>query len=142
MQKIQSMVCKMGSVDTIPSVNHFRDLMEITEEDVDVLMGELKAGSLYDYIILDLGYFYVSTFEWLSWCDAAFLTGGEDKISMEKKKTLRHYMQMEGREDLWKRFYDIHIPKVKNMDSERLLECEKNSTLKQLVEEVQRQVTA
>lgn len=139
-QKMQSMVCKMGLVDTIPPVNHFRDLMEITDDDVDAIMGELKGGACYDYIIIDLGYFHVSTFRWLSWCDVAFLTGGEDRISMEKKKTLRHYMQMEGREQLWERFFDIRIPKVKNMEGEKLLECEQKYSLEDFAGEIQRQV--
>lgn len=140
-EKIQSMVCKMGAVDTIPPVNHFRDLMEITDDDVDAIMGELKGGSCYDYIIIDLGYFYVSTFRWLSWCDVAFLTGGEDRISMEKKKTLRHYMQMEGRENLWERFFDIRIPKIKNLEGEKLLELEQKCSLEDFAGEIQRQVT-
>jgi hypothetical protein len=142
LQKMQSMICKMGTVDTIPPVNHFRDLMEISEEDVDILMGELKGGSVYDYVILDLGYFHISTFQWLFRCDMVFLTGGEDKISVEKKKTLRHYMQMEGREELWNRFYDIHIPKIKNMDAARILEVEEDAALENLVEEIQKQVTS
>jgi hypothetical protein len=116
--------------------------MEISEEDVDILMGELKGGSIYDYVILDLGYFHISTFQWLFRSDIVFLTGGEDKISVEKKKTLLHYMQMEGREELWNRFYDIRIPKVKNMDAARILEIEEDTSLEQLAEEIQKQVTS
>lgn len=140
LQKIESMICKMGAVNTIPPVNHFRDLMEITDDDVDAIMGELKGSAIYDYIILDLGYFHISTFRWLSWCDILFLAGGEDKLSVEKKKTLRHYMQMEGREDLWERFYDIKIPNIKNMTEERILEIEQEKSVSQLAEEIQRQV--
>lgn len=134
------MICKMGAVNTIPPVNHFRDLMEITDDDVDAIMGELKGSAIYDYIILDLGYFHISTFRWLSWCDILFLAGGEDKLSVEKKKTLRHYMQMEGREDLWERFYDIRIPNIKNMTEEKILEIEHEKPMNQLAEEIQRQV--
>lgn len=140
LQKIESMICKMGAVNTIPPVNHFRDLMEITDDDVDAIMGELKGSAIYDYIILDLGYFHISTFRWLSWCDILFLAGGEDKLSVEKKKTLRHYMQMEGREDLWERFYDIRIPNIKNMTEEKILEIEHEKPMNQLAEEIQRQV--
>jgi len=139
-EKIQSMVCNIGDADTIPTVNHFRDLIEITEEDIAVLMGELKIGGLYDYILLDLGYFYTNSFEWLSWCDIVFLTGGEDKIGTEKKKTLRHYMQMEGKEELWKRFYDIYVPKIKGLDSELLWEVGSAGDITELAEEIQRQV--
>lgn len=141
LQKIQSMICRMGIIDTIPPVNHFRDLMEITDDDVDAIMGELKGSGIYDYIIIDLGYFYISTFRWLSWCDVTFLAGGEDKFSIEKKKTLRHYMQMEGKEDLWERFYDIRIPKIKNMQEEIILELENQGSIEQLAIEVQKQVT-
>ncbi len=140
LQKIESMICKMGAVNTIPPVNHFRDLMEITDDDVDAIMGELKGSAIYDYIILDLGYFHISTFRWLSWCDILFLAGGEDKLSVEKKKTLRHYMQMEGREDLWERFYDIRIPNIKNMTEEKILEIEHEKPMNQFAEEIQRQV--
>lgn len=140
LQKIESMICKMGAVNTIPPVNHFRDLMEITDDDVDAIMGELKGSAIYDYIILDLGYFHISTFRWLSWCDILFLAGGEDKLSVEKKKTLRHYMQMEGREDLWERFYDIRIPNIKNMTEEKILEIEHEKPINQFAEEIQRQV--
>lgn len=141
LQKIQSMLCKMSTFDTIAPVNHFRDLMEISEDDVDAIMGELKGSAIYDYIIIDLGYFYFSTFRWLSWCDIVFLTGGKDKISMEKKKTLRHYMQMEGQEDLWKHFYDIQIPKVKNMVREKILQCEQQDSIEQLAKEIQQEMT-
>lgn len=140
-QKIQSMVCRMGELDTIPPVNHFRDLMEIGDDDVDAIMGELKAGGIYDYIILDLGYFHFSTFQWLFWCDAVFLTGGEDRGSMEKKKTMRHYMQMEGKEMLLERFYDIRIPKIRNLFPEKLLEMEETCSLEEFADEIQKQVT-
>lgn len=139
-EKIQSMVCTMGNIDTIPTVSHFRDLMEITENDVAVLMGELKVSGIYDYIILDLGYFCGSTFEWLSWCDAVFLTGGEDKISTEKKKTLRHYMQMEGRGDLWERFYGISVPKVRNLDEAVLQELIAGGNIEKLVQEIKNEI--
>lgn len=141
-QKIQSMICRMGAVDTIPPVNHFRDLMEIEEDDVDAVMGELKASGIYDYVIIDLGYFHFSTFQWLFWCDSVFLTGGEDRISMEKKKTMRHYMQMEGKEILLERFYDIRIPKVRNLSEEDLLEAEENDSLEEFSARIQSQVTA
>lgn len=140
LQKIQSMICKMSTFDTIAPVNHFRDLMEISEDDVDTIMGELKGSAVYDYIIIDLGYFYISTFRWLSWCDIAFLTGGKDKISTEKKKTLRHYMQMEGQEELWNNFYDIQIPKVKNMLEERILQCEQENSIEEFAREIQQEM--
>lgn len=87
-------------VDYFLSPDNCMDLHELNEEDIEILIDELKALGLYDFIVVDLSFTLNDTFKKVLECSdkTVFVTGDNEKDSLKLQKLqelMKVYMQDE-----------------------------------------------
>lgn len=117
-------------VDYFLSPVNCMDLHELNEEDIEILIDELKALGLYDFIVVDLSFTLNNTFKKVLECSdkTVFVTGDNEKDSLKLQKLqglMNVYMQDE---DFVSRAYII----INNtMESRHMLDCSKYNIVAQ-----------
>jgi hypothetical protein len=106
-------------VDCIFPVDYYGDLLSLTEQDVDYLVGELEK-SRYESVILDMGCVTQEMVYLLSHCRRILLPRRREE-ERGKLVSLERSLRMEGREEVFLRMEKVVLPSGKGQEMERFL---------------------
>jgi hypothetical protein len=106
-------------VDCVFPVDYYGDLLSLTEQDVDYLVGEIEK-SCYESVVLDMGCATQELMYLLSRCRRILLPSLCDEANT-KLVSLEQSLRMEGREEVFLRMEKVVLPKEKGQEMERFL---------------------
>lgn len=109
-------------VDYFLSPVNCMDLYELNEEDIEILIDELKALGLYDFIVIDISFSLNGNFKKVLECSdkTVFVTGENEKDCLKLQKLQGLMEEYMGDEDFVRRAYII----INNtLESNHLLNC-------------------
>lgn len=107
--KLKALVKSKGGVDYLPPASHYKDLYELGDADIEMLLDALRHHSDYEYILFDIGLFSDSVCKVLEKVDKAYLVLPEGEKAYKKALCLRRNLEQEGKEDLYKNFIPVTI---------------------------------
>lgn len=108
--KIESLAKIYGHFHIIAPVIHFQDLYEITEEDIDFLLGCLREYCEYRFIIIDIGVFGKSIKKVFDNCDRIYIPIEQSNIEVDKLLAFNKQMRKSSTEEFMKKFQEIEFP--------------------------------
>ena len=82
--RLQAAVRKTEELDCLPPIPIALDLKEVTLEEWQSLLQEIRQNSIYDLVILDVGESVQGLFQILEMCDRVYMPILEDEISERK----------------------------------------------------------
>lgn len=108
--KLNSVVCNYNKFDFIPAANHYLDLLEMNEDDINFFIQCLRNYSDYEVIIFDIGFFDKSILELLNCCDKIYVPVSNDWMSTDKKEAFYKQLNEVKEEDILKKLEEIDLP--------------------------------
>lgn len=127
MIKLQEMSIRAGEMDIITAVSCFEDLRELTNEDVDFLLQEIRACGVYQKVLFDIGFCGNVAFHIMRGCSRLYGTSLPWNAGHSKGSIYRKNLELAGYGNDYERIEWIDIP----LD-ERILS--KSLSLEHLVE--------
>ncbi len=129
-QELENMVFPLGKIWSITPVSHYKDLLDFSLEDICKFMRGLKAQSMFEAIVLELGQIFEYTLDLMTYADQILIPRESGVLAAIRRNVLQRYCGMEGKPELWERMTfeetDFSIPKKKE-ELLRFIEREEDS---------------
>lgn len=103
-------IYKYGNIDCVLPVEHYSDLYELEEGDIQQLIGELKCNSNYEVIILILDFINKTTIDIMELCEKIYVPTNNSIFTKSKEKSFSHMLKLEQRDYINERFVSIQLP--------------------------------
>lgn len=98
--KLEELSFSMGCLDMIPPVEHYKDLLDFSREEVMRFMSHLKSQKLYDAVVLELGQLFEYSFELLSEATSVLAPEKSGFLTEVRWHVFQEYCRREGREEI------------------------------------------
>ncbi len=116
-QELENMVFPLGKIWTITPVSHYKDLLDFSLEDICKFMRGLKAQSMFEAVVLELGQIFEYTLDLMTYADQILIPKGTGILAAVRRNVLQRYCGMEGKPELWEKMTfeetDFSIPRKK-----------------------------
>lgn len=100
----------MGQAFLLPPVHHYKDLLDSTKEDWQVLLQRLQEDCGYDCIVIELGTLMEHTFEMLALGDEVLMISQPNLLGNIRCNVWKQYCRVERREELLHRIRFLTLP--------------------------------
>ncbi len=101
---------KRGRLDCIFSPDHYGDLVDVTEEDMEFFIRELYRSSPYEIIIFDIGGWNHAMFYLLEKMDEIYMPDFLNRTHLKKEEGLLNSMCLTGKGSLYKKIKKVELP--------------------------------
>ena len=114
--KLSTLIHHFHNMDYIMPPGHYNDLCQVQEEDVIVLLKELRENSDYEMIIFDIGFINEGIVTLLENCSQIYMPKSQYGIEKGKDERFFEFLREEEKEDIINKIETIEIPFDKNLD--------------------------
>lgn len=101
--KLEELSFSMGCMDMIPPVEHYKDLLDFSREEVMRFMSHLKSQKMYDAVVMELGQLFEYSFELLSEASSVLVPEESGFLAEVRWHVFQEYCRREGREEICKK---------------------------------------
>ena len=101
---------KKGDLDCIFSPDHFRDLLDVTEEDMEFLLSELYKNTTYDTIIFDIGCWNPAMLYLLEQMDEIYMPDFLNRNFLKKESSFLNSLHLTGKSGLHQKIKKAELP--------------------------------
>lgn len=108
--RLGAVTYSLGNLDYIPPVTYAEDFADVRAEELELLLARIAGDRKYETLILDLGQFGRGVETLLELCDLIYVPVKEDCVSAAKLEEWRRYLEISGRDRLWKRIKTVKLP--------------------------------
>lgn len=113
-EKLEGMVFQAGRISMLAPVEHYRDLLDYSLEDITQFVEGMKKQKMFDVVVLEMGQLFEYTLDLLVCADQVLVPKEPGFFAAVKRHVLQQYCAMEGKEELWDRIrfepVSFHIP--------------------------------
>lgn len=117
--KIETITENVGGVSCVYPVEHYGDLYELETQDVEFLFDTLYQKTIYDTILLDVGFMGESAWTLLEMCDMAVAVQAAATAAKIKTEGLFRMLHMEGRDELCEKMKVLSAEEVLLVDEDK-----------------------
>ncbi len=115
--ELENMAFPLGKIWTITPVSHYKDLLDFALEDICKFMRGLKAQSMFETVVLELGQIFEYTLDLMTYADQILIPKEKGVLAAVRRNVLQRYCGMEGKPELWEKMTfeekDFSIPRKK-----------------------------
>ncbi|BBF44553.1 MinD family ATPase from ParA/SOJ subfamily [Lachnospiraceae bacterium KM106-2] len=99
----------MENIDVLIPVQHYKDLLEVTQEDITFFMKQISTDSMYDLIFICIDFYTDFTKRLLDHCSKVFIPTS-DQVYMKNKETAFFQMLKLDEEENLDKYIAVYIP--------------------------------
>ncbi len=117
-QQLESLSFPMGSIDMMPPVEHYKDLLDFSREEVLRFMHHLQGQALYDVVILEAGQLFEYTFDLLSCAERVLVPKEPGVLAEVRRHVFREYCKREGKDEVWEHLevVPVNFPRLESIE--------------------------
>ncbi len=116
--RLMELSFSMGCIDMIPPVEHYKDLLDFSREEVCRFMEHLKRQTVYDTVVLELGQLFEYSFELLSCAECVLVPKEPGFLAEVRYYVFGEYCRREDKEEVWHRLQQVPVsfPCLKDLE--------------------------
>jgi len=107
--KLSSMVVEEDGYDSLPGVRHYKDISDISEEDIIKLMRQFELVDEYDAVVIDNGLENETAYCLLDYCNEIWMPVDEN-VGYARYIHMKNDVKKERANDLWEHIKEINKP--------------------------------
>lgn len=105
--KLETLIHVVDHLDCIPAVEDYRDLHNMSAEDVKQFLEVLSEQTMYEVVVFDIGYLEESTLFLMEQCKRLYMPACTTDTAKCKTQAFEQLLLRNNRQNLWEKFERI-----------------------------------
>ncbi len=117
-RKLDELSFSMGCIDMMPPVEHYKDLLDFSKEEVNCFMKHLQEQTRYDVVVLEMGQLFEYSFELLGGASCVLVPQEPGFLAKVRRHVFQEYCRREGKEQVWERLevVPVSFPRLEDLE--------------------------